>query len=1354
MYISKRRKKERKKKNNMDEENKEYYIQEALKSITDLVRVNFNKIKTILDNADNYEKEEEDGFYFPKILVQALRDVDEQYHLNPYMDLSISDILNQIDDSDTIEDAVKEFFDDYAPEDAYSWAMNLIDTLSNEDLNVNSQYTVWKVYDVISENDLLNQNYNNSQFEGEEELKGFETEDEAMQYANDKYNELLKTEDRYDYNKGERAYSVLVLVVYDLDGDLINDISISWDDLYDEVVNGEKRKLEAEKEKLVNELTAEADKTYKEIKDIMIKEGSEEAFNNIKERVDRLDLRHIDKVDIKDIVDTIDYEDSAKEVVKELATNWDWDYNLDDVSEHRALDEVVKLFNNGDTVKEEGREIKKESKKDSTIEYVIAYNEGEDIFDTKEEADEKFEELEKAGKLKDVDEYYSKEWIWDDDINDYVEGNVEVFYYGDTTKEESISNNKEEHREILNEDTEEAEIINPDDEEYYNNLYRVTIGKGIGGVTFIVYANNEEEALEIAVAECEIKGYDGLISTIYEIKREVEESYEEEYKEYIEKNPEAALEDFIEDYLHYIYVDATEYEASEPYYVEGDYIFIEEEENIEGNKKEEALDVNDDFEFLNQTNKNKYIRGKIYARLDIDYSSEEELKQAIKKSNLKIQVESCKENPHGLEVVLYGTLEDIIEFTANEKMSVDDYIKSFDLEVKQQNSKKEEAKNNKYEIEYATSEYTGGNIYVYFGKLKDGNYFVASDVDFAEDDARFWVWIIDVDPAAYKNADIWDDINDLKWQDKHIKVHLDENVEQEFTIQLLNWLIKNNSGECDVNTMKNMLNVIKMDKKSDESKKEEAKRLPNISKFIYDIDNDKGNAWSVTDYTQDNNGNKLIVVSRNGNSKNSIDDIIEVVEKNYPQLEGQKMGRFDNKIWFYLKSDNKLDESKKEGAKATFKDKVRAIKKSLKDRDKRISDENAEEQAKKIAGSIVKKEKEKKQEDKSNIVTVDELKDKIYELGYEILDDDRDYTGHSIVVYKNNEVNNFEDNDNEALYTYLDSIPNIRYTIDDEDPSTLAIYLLDIEQEGESIDSKLYKEQELMNIVKDTMNKLPDAKQLQDFLSKCEENNILSLKVGDYFINWDYTVEDSTDPSWIGINVEGKGVPVAISCRKGTKSEQIMFGLKNGSLDYRSLYLGDEDKERYVLLYPIIEPNYSYICSTYDIDNIINCCKVLKDNIVTYMNSSISNKDESKEVIKLEGRKAIIIEDTNIGNIKDTNKTKFDAIQFEKQLPEDMRWKEYNIVEGNNLYWVTQAPFNEEDLKEFAKAFKETPFYKAYVTARDYSIYNFKKDKERNVFATVDKEGNINIADYLKVQDEDEKAYQEYLAKQKSKSLK
>lgn len=56
----------------------------------------------------------------------------------------------------------------------------------------------------------------------------------------------------------------------------------------------------------------------------------------------------------------------------------------------------------------------------------------------------------------------------------------------------------------------------------------------------------------------------------------------------------------------------------------------------------------------------------------------------------------------------------------------------------------------------------------------------------------------------------------------------------------------------------------------------------------------------------------------------------------------------------YLKNKKLLENNKKEEAK--FKDKVKAIKKSLKQRDKRLSDETAQKSAEKIAGSMIKNE--------------------------------------------------------------------------------------------------------------------------------------------------------------------------------------------------------------------------------------------------------------------------------------------------------------------------------------------------------------------------------------------------------------
>ena len=80
-------------------------------------------------------------------------------------------------------------------------------------------------------------------------------------------------------------------------------------------------------------------------------------------------------------------------------------------------------------------------------------------------------------------------------------------------------------------------------------------------------------------------------------------------------------------------------------------------------------------------------------------------------------------------------------------------------------------------------------------------------------------------------------------------------------------------------------------------KLKESEELPNIEDVVYDLDKDK--AWSVTDYTEDGNNNKIIIVKKYGNSKSSASDIKKAVESKYPQLKGY-VTENKNGVWFYL----------------------------------------------------------------------------------------------------------------------------------------------------------------------------------------------------------------------------------------------------------------------------------------------------------------------------------------------------------------------------------------------------------------------------------------------------------------------
>lgn len=108
----------------------------------------------------------------------------------------------------------------------------------------------------------------------------------------------------------------------------------------------------------------------------------------------------------------------------------------------------------------------------------------------------------------------------------------------------------------------------------------------------------------------------------------------------------------------------------------------------------------------------------------------------------------------------------------------------------------------------------------------------------------------------------------------------------------------------------------------------ETKTLPNISKFIYNLnqvdEDDKGikeGAWSVNDYTKDRLGNKIIIVSQNGISNLTAKDIKSSVEQAYPQLSGQ-ITADEKSIWFYLKPIKGLKESKKKSDFDKLSDKI------------------------------------------------------------------------------------------------------------------------------------------------------------------------------------------------------------------------------------------------------------------------------------------------------------------------------------------------------------------------------------------------------------------------------------------------
>lgn len=129
------------------------YKERAKKSITEEARVAFNDLKDVIEEGG--PKTLVDGFYLSEKAVNIIELSDKSHHLNKYMDLTTANIINMVEDADTIEEAIDTLFDDYKADSAFSWADNFITILGKLD------------FDVIDEDEL-------EEYDDEDELYGYE----------------------------------------------------------------------------------------------------------------------------------------------------------------------------------------------------------------------------------------------------------------------------------------------------------------------------------------------------------------------------------------------------------------------------------------------------------------------------------------------------------------------------------------------------------------------------------------------------------------------------------------------------------------------------------------------------------------------------------------------------------------------------------------------------------------------------------------------------------------------------------------------------------------------------------------------------------------------------------------------------------------------------------------------------------------------------------------------------------------------------------------------------------------------------------------------------------------------------
>lgn len=192
------------------------YEERVVNNMPANAKESFKELKEILD--DETHDTSVDGFYFPAKAVAILENT-EQYHLNGYMDLTVSNILNMVDDCDTIEEAIHQLFVDYNPDSAFSWADNFVTVLDKLDFDISEEDS--EELDYLDESKLnVNDIINNFKKKVADEHIHV-TEDDINEYMTDLFTDDMETEEDMDaMNEAEgwlRNYYGIDVVDDDID---------------------------------------------------------------------------------------------------------------------------------------------------------------------------------------------------------------------------------------------------------------------------------------------------------------------------------------------------------------------------------------------------------------------------------------------------------------------------------------------------------------------------------------------------------------------------------------------------------------------------------------------------------------------------------------------------------------------------------------------------------------------------------------------------------------------------------------------------------------------------------------------------------------------------------------------------------------------------------------------------------------------------------------------------------------------------------------------------------------------------------------------------------------------------------
>ena len=155
---------------------------------------------------------------------------------------------------------------------------------------------------------------------------------------------------------------------------------------------------------------------------------------------------------------------------------------------------------------------------------------------------------------------------------------------------------------------------------------------------------------------------------------------------------------------------------------------------------------------------------------------------------------------------------------------------------------------------------------------------------------------------------------------------------------------------------------------------------------------------------------------------------------------------------------------------------------------------------------------------------------------------------------------------------------------------------------------------------------------------------------------------------------------------------------------------------------------------------VLNTEETPNGKIAMYLSRPLTSAELKKYDIDPEWIQEDTTQDDNLNqDVSNLNEnTIFSGVEFEKSIPHNMRFKDYEILENPyDLFWVTQEPFDMNDLKQFQKALiNNTPFAKAYVTVRDFSVYDPNEIYTKDIFAIVTA-NKIDATGYMKACEEE-----------------